>query len=632
MTQPWAILLATQIVGASMSAPADEPSPVQAQVVKSAQVDIHSFGNPRDVRVEHIGLNLTVDFEKKELRGEATLTYEREAGAKRDAPLILDTRGLVIESVRSTGDPNLIHDLRFSLGKSDPILGAALRIDLDNTAATRSKIVIRYRTSPQASALQWLDPPLTAGRSRPFLFTQSQAIHARSWIPCQDSPGNRITFDAKIQVPSGLTAVMAADRVGQKGDVTEFKMDQSIPPYLIALAVGDLAFRPMGKRTGVWAEPSVVDKAAKEFSDTEMMVEAAEARFGPYRWGRYDILVLPASFPFGGMENPKLTFATPTVIAGDKSLVALIAHELAHSWSGNLVTNATWRDFWLNEGFTTYLERRIVEDLYGKDRATMESVLGKGELLEEFARFSPIDEILYVDLKGRDPDEGMTRVPYEKGALFLRNLEERVGRERFDAFLKGYFDHFAFKSLTTTEFEGYLREKLFPADGSELVNLHAWIHEAGLPEDAPDPKSDRLTELTALAPSWSEGKVGAKDLKADEWSTLEWLQFLRSLPNKVDTARLTELDNAYDLTGRGNSEIAAQWLITAIRSGYSPADSRLEQFLTTIGRRKFLMPLYTELAKTPAGKARAKAIYKKARGSYHPIAVDSVDKLLGAKD
>ena len=515
--------------------------------------------------------------------------------------------------------------VEFRLGKPDPILGTSLTVPLKWIS---SDVRVRYRTSPRASALQWLDPPLTAGRKRPFLFSQSQAIHARSWVPCQDSPGVRVTYDATIRVPDGLAAVMAADRVSQKGDVTTFRMDKPIPPYLIALAVGDLVFRPLGQRTGVWAEPSVVDKAAAEFVDTEKMIVAAEKRFGPYRWGRYDILVLPPSFPFGGMENPKLTFATPTVLAGDRSLVALIAHELAHSWSGNLVTNATWRDFWLNEGFTTYLERRIVEDLYGADRSTMEAVLGKQELLAEIAKFAPRDEILHVDLKGRDPDEGMTRVPYEKGAMFLTKLESIAGRDKLDAFLKGYFDHFAFQSITTADFERHLRAELFPK-GREPIDLHGWIEEPGLPEDAPEPKSARFGELDAMAAAWASGKTPARDLKAEGWSTPEWLHFLRALPKKLPADRMASLDNAYGLTDRGNSEIAAQWLLMAIRSGYPGADARLQEFLATIGRRKFIAPLYAELARTPEGKARAKSIYRKARPGYHPIAVETIDKLLG---
>jgi hypothetical protein len=330
------------------------------------------------------------------------------------------------------------------------------------------------------------------------------------------------------------------------------------------------------------------------------------------------------------MENPTLTFATPTILAGDRSLVSLVAHELAHSWSGNLVTNATWSDFWLNEGFTTYIERRIVEDLYGPDRAMMERVLGLQELREELKRLPAKDQILHIDLIGRDPDEGMTRVPYEKGALFLTTIEQAFGRERLDAFLRSYFQHFAFKSITTADFEDYLREQLLNKDpkAAESIDVHAWLHEPGLPGGFPEPHSERFAKLDQLASNWVEGKVSASDLEAKAWSTQEWLHFLRALLETLPTSKMSELDGSYHLTDRGNAEIAQQWLLIAIRNRYKPADARLESFLTTIGRRKFLLPLYGALLKTPEGKARAEAIYAKARPFYHPITVESVDKLL----
>jgi leukotriene-A4 hydrolase len=598
--------------------------------------DLHSYGNPDQVRVRAIDLDLRVDFDRKVLDGEAVLTVEREAAGRGRARLVLDTRDLTVRSV-AAGSGSEMAEAPFTLGKADPILGAPLSVELPEGA---SRVRVSYTTAPGASALQWVAPAGTAGGKKPFLFTQSQAIHARSWVPCQDSPGVRVTYAATIRVPEGLVAVMAADRKeegqaeGDEGRRTRsyrFEMPQPIPSYLIALAVGDLEFKSLGRRTGVWAEPAVVGKAAYEFADTEAMVEVAEKRFGPYRWGRYDILVLPPSFPFGGMENPKLTFATPTVLAGDRSLVALVAHELAHSWSGNLVTNATWRDFWLNEGFTTYIERRIVEDLYGPDRAAMERALGLADLRDELSKLGPGDEVLHVDLKGRDPDEGMTRIPYEKGALFLTLLEQTFGRERFDPFLKGYFDRFAFKSITTADFEDYLRTHLFQTKPGQAdpIDLHLWLHGAGLPPDAPRPRAERFDEVDRQARRWLDGAVATKDLPAKEWSTFEWLRFLQDLPHGLGAKRMVELDEAFGLTRRGNTEIAAQWLQMAIRNGYRPADARLEEFLTTIGRRKFLVPLYTELAKTPEGKARARAIYAKARPSYHPIAVESIDKLLG---
>ena len=390
-------------------------------------------------------------------------------------------------------------------------------------------------------------------------------------------------------------------------------------------AVGDLAFRPLSDRAGVYAEPSVVEVAAAEFEDTPSMIEATERLYGPYRWERYDLLVLPPSFPFGGMENPRLTFATPTILAGDKSLVALVAHELAHSWSGNLVTNATWRDFWLNEGFTVYIERRIIEELYGRGREEMEAVLGVQAMDADLDRLDTRDQVLHAELGGRDPDEGMTQIAYEKGALFLRHLEEVVGRDAFDTFLRGYFDYFAFQSITTADFESYLAEHLTV----DAVPVREWIYEPGLPASAPRPASDVFDRLEVQASRWVGGEVAASDLDTADWTTFEWLHFLGVLPEELSLGKLGELDRAYELTESGNAEIAHQWLLIAIRNSYRQADSRLEQYLVEIGRRKLILPLYAALAETPAGLSRARAIYDRARPGYHPISSDSIDAVLG---
>src|SRR6516162_11324333 len=358
-------------------------------------MDVHTWSRPDLVRIRHLELDLDVRFDRKILDGSVTLRFDPTAHDE----LVLDTRDLEIHSVENAAG--------FKLGERDRILGAPLRIRLSPGS---SWVRVVYSTSPQASGLQWLEPPQTAGKRHPFLYTQSQAIHARSWIPLQDSPAVRVTFQGRVRTPAGLHAVMAAERAGE-----HFEMNHPVPSYLIALAAGALEFRQLGERCGVLAEPPLVDAAAREFADTEAMIRAVEEMFGPYRWGRYDLLVLPPSFPFGGMENPCLTFATSTILAGDKSLVSLVAHELAHSWSGNLVSNATWSDFWLNEGFTVYFDGRIMERIYGAERA------------REMKDLPPREQVLHIDLKGRNPDDGVTDVPYVKGALFLERLEEIYG-------------------------------------------------------------------------------------------------------------------------------------------------------------------------------------------------------------
>jgi leukotriene-A4 hydrolase len=422
---------------------------------------------------------------------------------------------------------------------------------------------------------------------------------------------------------------MSAERRGATDGVCDFAMEEPIPSYLIALAVGDLAFAEAGPRTGVYAEPSVLPKAAAEFEDMEKMIAAVENLYGPYRWGRYDLLILPPSFPFGGMENPRLTFVTPTVIAGDKSLVGLISHELAHSWSGNLVTNATWSDFWLNEGFTTYIENRIQEAVYGREQALMEQVLARRDLDLELAKFDARDQILHIDLAGRDPDEGATHVPYIKGALLLRFLEQVFGRDRFDAYLKSYFGRFSFQSITTVIALDYLYSALLdwePAIAREIP-LREWIYEPGLPREAARAVSDRLNAVSQEAYAFGSGSRSAGSIRISHWSAQEWLEFLQKLP-AMTPAQMTELDATFHLTDTGNQEILNQWLQMAVRSEYRPAYPRLESFLLEVGRQKFIKPLYQELMKTRDGQQHARSIFEKARAGYHPIAQVAIDKIV----
>jgi aminopeptidase N len=604
-----------------------------APIETYSRQDLHSYSNPDEIVVKHVSLDLTVDFEARKLHGFVTLAVERKSAAT--APLALDTRQLSIHEVETSTDGKAFSKAAHEAGPADNILGAPLRIPIADGV---THVRVHYATAPGASGLQWLEPAQTAGKKQPFLYSQSEPIHARSWIPLQDSPGVRVTYDATIHTPKNLVAVMSA-QMGASGQAAErtgeykFAMEQPISSYLIALGVGDLVFESMSARTGVWSEPGVAGRAAKEFEDTEKMVEAVEPLYGPYRWGRYDLLVLPPSFPFGGMENPRLTFATPTILAGDKSLVNLVAHELAHSWSGNLVTNATWRDFWLNEGFTVYLETRIQELVFGQRRADMEAALEVETLKEEMKTLEPRDQVLYIDLAGRDPDDGFTQVPYIKGMLLLRTIEKAAGREKFDAFLRGYFEHFAFQSITTGDFLRYLDEHLLRGEPglAEKLRISEWIHGPGLPDNAALPVSDALREVETQARAWSAGPTDLKKIPSAEWSTQEWLHFLRSLPEQLSTDQMRSLDAAFHFTEAGNAEIAHQWLLLSVRNRYEPAYSRLEQFLTTVGRRKFLKPLYEELAKTPEGKQRALRIYEKARSGYHPIAQSTVDQILASR-
>ncbi|MCB1634271.1 MAG: M1 family metallopeptidase [Xanthomonadales bacterium] len=588
--------------------------------------DPHSYANADEVSVRHLMLDLTVDFEARQLRGFADLQLQWHRQEART--LWLDTRDLVIERVWVVRSDGAWQPATFRLGATHALYGQGLSVALPGQP---QKVRIEYHSLPQASGLQWLPAELTASGRYPFLFSQSQAIHARSWVPIQDAPAVRFTYDAHIRTPAGILARMSASNDPQDqatGDY-RFSMTQPIPAYLLAIAAGELAFKPLGPRSGIYAEPALLDAAADEFVDTERMIDVAESLYGPYRWGRYDLLVLPASFPFGGMENPRLTFLTPTVIAGDRSLVSLIAHELAHSWSGNLVTNSDWNHFWLNEGFTSYVENRLVEALFGSRQADMERVLSERSLALELPELAPADQSLVLDLADRDPDDGMNAVAYDKGHWLLRTMEQRYGRPAFDPFLRGWFDRGAFASANTEDFVQYWRQTLLRErpDRFSEAEMQQWLHQPGVPAHAQSAQSAAFDAVDAARAAWLQDPT--TKLPTGDWSTHEWLRFLDGLPDDLPNARMAELDQAFGLSGHGNAEIAFQWYVKAIRSGYVAARPSLADFLQRIGRRKFVLPLYQELAKRGGDDlVFARSTYATARAHYHPITRSSVDPVL----
>jgi len=601
-----------------------------ATVLASAHgfADPHSYANLDEVRVRHLHLDVKADFERRELAGFVDLTLDwRDPAARR---VVLDSRDLRIAAVHAITADGSVRRVTYRLGRKDPILGSALSITLP---AQVPKLRIQYRSAPEASGLQWLTPAQTRDRRHPYLFSQSQAIHARSWIPLMDSPAVRYTYTARVQTPPALRALMSAVNnpdAPKNGDY-RFVMPQPIPSYLMAIAVGDVVFQSLGPRSGVWTEPSGLAAAAAELVDTERMIDIAEQLYGPYRWGRYDLLVLPPSFPFGGMENPRLTFLTPTFIAGDRSLVSLIAHELAHSWSGNLVTNATWDSFWLNEGFTTYVENRIVEVAFDRERALMEQALSVDGLESELKTLTAADQRLRLNLKGRDPDEGMSTIAYDKGQWLLRFIEARVGREAFDPFLRGWFDTQAFRSVTTDDFLAYLDRELLAKHPGKLTRAEvlAFVEQPGIPDFAPRPESLRFAQVDLSIRAYAKTDADATTLPTADWTAQEWLRFLNGLPRDLAVARVEALDRAHQLTGTGNNEVAHAFYRLALASGYSGADAAIDRYLLDIGRRKLIVPLYQDLLKTPTGRERAQRLYAAARPGYHPITQATLDGIVG---
>jgi len=584
------------------------------------RIDKHSYAEPHFVQTNHLDLDIEIDFDNKVISGIAHYTLDNK---NNHDEVVLDINDLRIDKV--VGDDRA---LEYSISEKDSILGSALRIKITEK---NKDIAIYFSTQGNAKALQFLNPQQTAGKKHPFLFTQSQAILARTWLPCQDSPGVRFTYNANVKVPEGLLAVMSAENPIEKNNagLYTFKMKQAIPAYLMALAVGDLKFESIGEQTGIYAEPKLLPKAVYEFSETQNMLEIAESMYGPYAWDRYDMLVLPPSFPFGGMENPRLTFVTPTILAGDRSLTSLVAHELAHSWSGNLVTNKTWDDFWLNEGFTVYFERRIMERLEGRDYADMLSLLGKQDLQNEVNHLGHDhhDTHLKLNLMHRDPDDGLTDIAYEKGFFLLKLIEESVGRKQFDEFLKQYFSENAFRVMDTEEFIVYLNRNLLDKDpqAKAKIQLETWVYGAGIPDNCPEVNSSKFKAVDRAIQSFNRG-YPLHTIDSENWSSHEWLHFLRQLPQDIGVESLKKLDNAFAFTTSGNSEILNAWFQKTIPAGYKPADAAIENFLMEVGRRKFLAPIYACLMKKDPVKARR--IYKQARQNYHTVSTQTLDALI----
>jgi aminopeptidase N len=588
-----------------------------------ARTDPHSYFDDSQPRATRWFLRLLVDFDSRILGGEATLMFPRPAGGTLD----LDTKGLALHRA---WNPLTGQDLPYLLGPEEPVLGRRLRLDLppDTHAVT-----LAYETSPDALGLQWLEPAQTEDGRHPFLFSQCQAIHARTLVPCQDSAAARVTYDAEVVVPDGLRAVMSAGPLGDEpGEIPgtrvfRFRMPQPIPSYLLALAVGELAGRDLSPRSRVWAEPAALDRAAWEFARVEELITTAEGLFGPYEWDRFDLLVLPPSFPYGGMENPRMAFLTPTLLAGDRSLVDVVAHELAHSWTGNLVTNATAEHFWLNEGFTVWAERKILRALRGEEACALAWAIGEKALEESLERFRDRPELtqLRTHLDGVDPDDAFSSIPYEKGARLVAALEQAAGREVFGAFLRAYMQRFRFTSITTERFCAFVEEQLPGVLGR--VDADAWLNQPGMPATAPVFRSARLDDLTALARFWDQG-ARPTEAQMAAWGPDELLVYLQHLPRDLGAGGCAWLEENLDLTDRGNYEVLVEWLTLAALSGFRPAFGRIREVLARVGRMKYLRPLYGALAQNPATRALAREIFAHAEPGYHGLSRRVVREIL----
>ena len=600
--------------------------PMVAPILTTPEAqDTLTYAEPEKARVTHVALDLALDFAAKRVGGTADLRILADPDEER---LVLDTNGLEISRVTD----HLGRDLTFEIGEQveEGGKGAPLTVMLNGVRNVR----IHYMAPADAEALQWLSPEQTAGGEYPFLFSQGQAILNRTWIPTQDSPGIRQTWEARITAPKPLDVVMSGVAQGEPEDLGDgrrafrFVMDKPVPPYLIAIAAGDIDFRAIGPRTGVWAEPSVLPRAYAEVGDTEEMVVAAEELYGEYRWGRYDMIVLPPAFPYGGMENPVMTFLTPTFIAGDRSNNGLVAHELAHSWSGNLVTNAVWGDSWLNEGVTTYFENRIVEAVYGKKRAEQEAALMYANIQEVLAEVG--NDAPGTALSTDGGYELGSAIAYDKGAFFLRTVERIVGRERFDAWLQQWFDNHAFQPATSEMFYEDMMQNLVASEQeAKALMLRDWIFAPGLPSNVAKPDPAAFAAVDAAVEAYAVSRVIPAAYSG--WTAAEQMRFLDNLPATLSAGELARLDASLGLSGTGNNEILFLWLEMALENRYAPAVPLAEEFLARVGRAKFVRPLFGVLwDQGDWGRPIAQRIYAQTRDSYHAVTRAGVDRVMAA--
>jgi len=584
-----------------------------------AQHDPHSYADLAQGKISHIDLRIQVDFDAHILNIEADYQLEEPVSGS----LFLDSSKIDLRSAQANGQP-----IQYDFDEQDELLGERLHLQGLKNA---SSFTLKVATSPEARALQWLPAIQTAGKQHPFLYSQCALTHARSVFPCQDTPSVRFTFTAAVEVPKVLTAVMAAEQVGteERGTIKvfRFKMPQLIPSYLFAFGVGYLSFRKLGPRTGVYAEPELIDAAAWEFAENEEKIVEAEKLLGPYLWGRYDLLILPPSFPYGGMENPCLTFLTPTAILGNRGQTFLITHELAHAWTGNLVTNATWEDFWLNEGWTTYAETRITEMLEGINAAELMAVFYEKILLQQMELIgmgSPLTR-LKVPLEDLDPEENVTYIPYYKGSFLIKEFEYVVGRERFDAFIQKYMETYQFQSLTTEAFLEFLKSEL--PEVFEKVNVQGWIYESELTEERRKPQSKLYDEVQEVLAVYRNGTRPTKKQVAD-WHRYQTLSFLQALPKHIPVEDCKYLEEILDLEDKNDAGYYSYFYAICIASGYEEILSRVEEFIGRIGRLIYLQPIFRAMIASDWARPHARRILEGVRERHHKITVHVVDKLL----
>jgi leukotriene-A4 hydrolase len=614
----------------------------------SPEFDYTTKSSYADVLVKNTSLDLEILFDKKKIIG--NVTYDLSV-LKSFTQLILDSSYIKINSIKVNGVES-----SYSFFERKEPWGEPLSIHTSADEYSSVELSVDFETTEKSTAIQWLKTDPSTAEASDYVFTQLEPIHARALFPCFDTPAVKSTVIATIKsklpvVFSGLPLEFS------EKDVFKFEQKIPIPSYLFAIASGNIAHVQAGPRSTIYAEPDRLEDSKNEFEeDLEKFIQTAENIVTPYIWSTYDILINPSSFPYGGMENPNITFVTPTLISYDKSQVDVIAHELAHSWSGNNVTNANWQHFWLNEGWTVYLERRIVGALHGEKMRQFHFIMGWNDLIESVEVLPKFEySKLVQDLqKGAiDPDDVFSSVPYEKGANFIYHLETKLGGvDEFDPFVKFYFTKFSKQSIDTYQFVDSLYE-FYGKDGEKVgildsIDWELWLYTAGLP-----PKAEFDTTLVDQV----ESLVSAWVLKATEFTQLsQFMEYFNtnfkrvyeelSSPQKIffidellekrpspsfwnDNSIASDalLEIYPDLNESRNTEIIFRWFKFKLLSGKIQYHQKLADWLGTVGRMKYVRPSYKLLNKVD--HELAIATFEKYKDRYHPIAANMVQKDLG---
>uniref|UniRef100_A0A3P8Z2K2 Aminopeptidase B n=1 Tax=Esox lucius TaxID=8010 RepID=A0A3P8Z2K2_ESOLU len=612
--------------------------------------DVSTSSSFRQFKIKHFHLDLSLDFEQRTLRGTETLQLKCIQDSQTE--LLMDIHpSLSIQDVSFCGTEEDSGSVKVEfLTRNFTSYGTTLVVKCPSPCKIEEdiQVVIQFVAS-DGPGVCWLKPEQTAGKAKPYVFTQGQAVLNRSFFPCFDTPAVKSTYSASVKVPDGFTAVMSASKgEHRKADNTFlFTMEQPIPSYLVALAVGDLVSAEVGPRTRVWTEPCLLQAATEEYDGViEEFLAVGEKLFGPYVWGRYDVLFMPPSFPFGGMENPCLTFVTPCLLAGDRSLADVIVHEICHSWFGNLVTNANWGDFWLNEGFTMYAQRRVCTEIYGEAYASLEAATGRALLrqhMDNTGEDHPLNKLRVKIKPGVDPDDTYNETPYEKGFCFVSYLAHLAGEQsRFDAFLKAYIDKFKFRSIMAEDaLEFYL--EYFPdlkkkdVHKIEGLEFDTWLNVSGWPPYLPDLSAGQslMKPAEQLSELWgAEGldMTSIRKINIQAWKTYQTAYFLEKIIEKSPLPRgnIEKLEGEYPhIVKSNNAELRLRWAQIIAKNQHQPGYQHVRNFLSCQGKQKYTLPVYRALWNgSEETRALATEIFNATSHQLHINVCKNVKKII----